>query len=72
MYKYLKGVNADERMDLPKLVQEGRALRQLEGPEQMISKERSCEIFPSVLSPEPQLLPTECQVKGEHTSWGLY
>lgn len=54
MYKYLKGVNADERMDLPKLVQEGRALRQLKGPEQMISKERSCEIFPSVLSPEPQ------------------
>lgn len=48
MYKYLKGVNTDERMDLPKLVQEGRALRKLEGPEQMISRERSCEIFPSV------------------------
>lgn len=40
MYKYLKGVNTDERMDLPKLVQEGRALRQLEGPEQMISREK--------------------------------
>lgn len=54
MYKYLKGVNIDEGMDLPKLFQEGRALGQLEGPEQMISRERSCEIFPSVLFLGPQ------------------
>lgn len=54
MYKYLKGVDTDEGMDLPKLVQEGRALGQLEGPEWMNSRERSCKIFPSLLSPGPQ------------------
>lgn len=52
MCKYLKGVNTDK--DLPKLGQEGRALGQLEGPKRMISVERCCEIFPSVLYPGPQ------------------
>lgn len=54
MYKNMRGVNTNEGVDLPKLVQEARALGQLEGPEPMISRERSCEIFPSVLSPGPQ------------------